>query len=753
MNDLLNRLFGLEGLGFGTPDAALVFERPLPGWGWALLAVACVALGLWTYRRLPGGGVARALLACSRGLLIVLLALLAAGPQLRLDQIRVEPDRVFVLMDRSASLAVPDAPGGATRGEQADAALALAGPALDALRERSEVGVWRFGSEAREAAEPGEPGDPATRIGAALAAVLDEARGAPIGGIVLISDGRSTDRVPAGVLRRLESERVPVFAVPLGSADPVRSVAIDRAESPGVAFVRDAVPVRARVEWSGGAPADARVELFDRVTGAVIDTAPVEASDDEPGAWVTLTVTPEESGARDLGVRLVGVSEDIDDEDNTQRVALEVIDRPIRVLYLDGSPRWERHYVKNLLVRESSIDSTAMILASGRQYVQEGDTLIARLPVSPEEWDAFDVVILGDMSADLFGGEQLAQLAEHVAQRGAGVLWLAGPGATPGSWFESPAGVLLPLRPGSIGVWDEPVVARPTREADRLGVLRTGEDGKGWLDRLSDPSAGWTRLQWALRPKPEDLKPGVATLADAVGIDSDASAPLVLSMRYGAGRVALVGTDEIWRWRYGRGETVPERVWLPLIRMLARGRVESALGAGVLRVRPEQPRPGSPAVVELEVFDQGVIDRLPERVRAEVVRADGRRDSVELRGEGASRTGEWIPDAPGAFTVELRDGPAELATLGASARVVEPGDERADLNTDHGLLAALSERTGGRVVDPGETDRLAEWVPNRSRVHTGTPIIETLWDRWVVLIVVLTLASLEWVGRRLIRLA
>jgi hypothetical protein len=229
--------------------------------------------------------------------------------------------------------------------------------------------------------------------------------------------------------------------------------------------------------------------------------------------------------------------------------------------------------------------------------------------------------------------------------------------------------------------------------------------------------------------------------------------PLVLSMRFGSGRTAYVGTDEIWRWRYGRGETLPERFWIPLVRMLARGRVAGALGPGLLTVTPDRPEPGSPALIELEVFDQALIDRLPERIDARVIRADGREAVVTLRGEGVTRSGVWTPDAPGSVRVELAPVAPELAALSARALVIESGDERRTLDTDHELLTELARRTGGRVVAWDETDRLAEWVPNRARVHAGTPIVETLWDKWIALLSVLGLLTVEWVGRRLMRLA
>lgn len=126
---------------------------------------------------------------------------------------------------------------------------------------------------------------------------------------------------------------------------------------------------------------------------------------------------------------------------------------------------------------------------------------------------------------------------------------------------------------------------------------------------------------------------------------------------------------------------------------------------------------------------------------------------VTLRGEGVTRSGVWTPDAPGSVRVELAPVAPELAALSARALVIESGDERRTLDTEHELLAELARRTGGRVVAWDETDRLAEWVPNRGRVHAGTPVIETLWDKWIALLAVLGLLTVEWVGRRLMRLA
>src|SRR5262249_20829617 len=144
---------------------------------------------------------------------------------------------------------------------------------------------------------------------------------------------------------------------------------------------------------------------------------------------------------------------------------------------------WEYRYIKNLLLREKTIRSASLLIASNRQYLQEGEIQLDALPRSPEEWAAFDVIIMGDLPGSMFSREQLEQLKEHVAIRGAGLLWIGGPSATPGGWRDTPLADLLPFTTGSgqssadqpVRDFNEPVVMFPAPAATRLNLLELGE--------------------------------------------------------------------------------------------------------------------------------------------------------------------------------------------------------------------------------------------------------------------------------------
>lgn len=810
MNDLFNTLLGLNDPGLGDEGVAFGFARPLAAWGWALVVLAAAGIAAAGYARLSGPRLWRGGLAAVRAATLVVVAVLAAGPHLVRQPITVVPDTVLMLVDRSGSLGVRDGGDGRSRDEQLRQILDGAAPAFAELAAQRSV-LWlgmdagafplladAGGTGAPETAESpetaatspiaaalGAADGSATRLGAAIEQALDRLGGKPVAGIVVLSDGRSADVPSRALLRRLTSGGVPVFAVPLGSPGAVGDVSVARVEAPAVVFPEDLVPVRVSLEASGGTGAGeaqviGQLDLIDDATGRVLATEEVrgaaltgggDGAGDGGRGSVTLLARPASEGAQRWRVVYRPAGEDLIDTNNSAEAALRAESRPLRVLYIDGYPRWEQRYLKSLLIREASITVSAVLVASDRRYTQEGDELVTTLPVSPEEWAVYDVVIVGDARAEVFGREQLLGLRAHVLDRGAGLLWLAGPAAMPQGWLGSAAADLLPMRGASAGgstapdaalrLWDVPVTLRPTEAARQLGLFSIGAAGSpaALPDEVLDPSLGWTRLQWAQRIDPATLKPAVAVLAEATAGGDDAPTPLTLLMRAGAGRVVYVGTDELWRWRYGRGEALYERFWLPLIRSLGRDALARSEGGAVLTIAPTIAELGRPASVTLEVFDPALVDGAPGRVGVEITGpGDAGATLVTLTREAAEGTtrvsysGSWSPATVGGHEARVIEpglaGAAEVAT----ATVIRADDELRRPQADHAALAELAAATEGRVLTGEELGAIAELLPNRSRVVAGPRDVTTLWDRpqWLVLLLVLLAA--EWIGRRVIKL-
>lgn len=793
MNELLDQLLQLKNLSTGDTSVALEWARPFPAWLWALLAPACVGAAAWSYSRQSGRAGARAALACARALVLLLLAVLIAGPQLVKQTQRVEKDWVAVLLDRSASMMVADAPGGVSREAQMRESLTQAWPMFEELSKGRNVVYMGFDGATYELPGAGagspprlpEPTGSRTRVGQAIQQTLRRLAARPVAGIVIVSDGRSGDALPREALRELEARQIPVFVAPLGSEKPVEDLAIARVDSPGTAFVGDLVPVTVEIERRGGEgePTPGLVQLVDIGTGEVLDEQPLPGAG-EPGL-VTLTARPKEAGAGAWSVRVTPDRPDLSADNNAQPVAVDLVERPIRVAYFDGYPRWEYRYLKYTLVREASVSSAISIISPDRRYIREGTEPIDGIPRSPEEWAAFDVIVIGDVRPELFSDEQLRQLRALVASRGAGLLWLGGPSATPGAWKSTPLSDLIPFTlsafdTGSRGgnVWLDPVVMRPGDAVKRFGVLQLGDSTREpWPAGLSSGELGWTLLRWAQRIEPSWLKPTTEVLAVAApvapggGLSSQSAKPLVMTMRYGAGRVVYVGTDEVWRYRYGRGETLPERFWIPLVRLLARESLGRAGKSALLEASPAKTRVDQQVQITARLLDQSLIDARPKSVTVKIARVDSRgvdakRPPIELELRPMSQGDEdvelspvsafgaaWLAPEPGTYRVTTADPIFASLDLAAKIEVTAPDDELREPQADHGALAAIANASGGQVLPAAWLKTLPDVLPNRELRILGLPEIETLWDKPLAWMLLISLLTLEWVGRRVLKLS
>ena len=789
MKDLLARLLDLKNLSLSDEGVRFGFERSAPPYAWAAIVFVIVVFAAWSYRRLVGPLWARSALASVRALTLLLVAALLAGPRLVKQSESIEKDWVMVLVDRSASMGIADAPtpagGRETREQQLRSALAASWPMWrDLSRDRTVVWLG-FDAGAYDLAQSPSPegglalADPLgkrTSLAGAVEQALRRAAARPLSSIVVLTDGRSVDEPARATLRQLQAERVPIHVVPLGSPDPIGDLAIRRADGPGVAFVNDTTPITVELERAGGGAgtASGTVRITDAATGLTVAERRVEVGAETSN--VTLTATPTDAGKASWKVDLIPDQPDLIEGNNHAEVALELVDRPMRVLYIDGYPRWEQRYLKNLLLREKSVQSANLLLAPDRKYLQEGDIEVTALPDSPERWADFDAIILGDVDPGVFTPQQLQGLREHIAARGAGLLWIAGPGSTPNLWFKTPLADLLPMSgaAGAVQPGAEPVIAEPTPIAERLGVLRLGSTAdEGWPAEMRSPETGWNLLRGAPRIGPESLKPAVEILASARAANAPASAtawPMVMSMRFGSGRVLYVATDETWRWRYGRGEALPERFWVQMLRLLARESLSRAGRAATLTIAPRRATVDQPVRVEIELIDQSLIDQNYRGIAVRLERKpepgeEGSATAAELTlrpeqsaapvggapGPARRFAAVWLPPESGAWAARVTEPGLGSLVPPADALVTLADDELRRPETDHPLLARLAADTGGRVVPPADLGGLAADLPNR-RLRLLRETAEPVWDTPVALIALISLLTLEWAGRKVLRL-
>ncbi len=787
-------LLGLTRLSAGDGRAELGWRFAMPAWVWIIIILAVVLISGWSYGKLQGPRAARLTLASLRAAIILFIIALLAGPMLVVEDYRLEPDVLLVLVDRSRSMEIADVlPDGAGKPMSRDRMLREALAKDPSLFGPEKLGkdrriIWLgFDGNTREIDAPtadpqnmlAPPQGQATNLRTAIDQSLERAIGRPISGIVLFTDGRSPQATGGDLVTRLRQQRIGVYPVPLGSRETPLNFAITRIDAPDRAYVNDTIPITLQLERT---PADApfdparlSLRLIDPVTGRVLDERRGDdITFDQPMRLTTesavtgkqtWTAVVEYETTADMPI----TQRELLTDDNPRDVEIELIDRPIRVLYVEGYPRWEYRYLKTLLMREKSIDSSLMLLSADRAFAQEGTSPITRLPMSMKEMEPYDVIIIGDVPASHFSSEQLEALRDHVDKTKAGIIWIGGEYAMPRSYDNTVLENLLPMRePGAVARIDPSLGAvsmAPQPMAAQLGVLRLREDLRA-EGRTRDLIA-WPRelpgFLWAQNVGP--LKPTAETLALSNDLEG-VQVPLVSRLRYGGGQSIYLASDETWRWRFGRGEHYFQQYWIQLIRMIARERLQRRDERVYLELSHRTVQLEQTVQLTLHVRDVLLLQRNLPRISVGVTRRDDPAERILERieltatagdqpanAEEAAReyTAQWRTNLEGDLALRVIQPGLDDLNIAEPITVLHPDDERRQPATDHPRLETLASETGGKVIAAANLDELIALVPKRAQ-RTPNDDREALWDSPLAMIFVLLLITVEWVGRKRIRL-
>ena len=404
-----------------------------PGALWLLLAVPLVWLAHLASRT-NFNPRQRRVQAVVRSLILAALALALARPVISTTSSR---QSVVYAVDVSHSISSPAIVAAAKKIDELNGALQ---PAHSRVVAFGRTATAIDGTETLRRLAQSQPGDPLAheidRRGTDLEAALNAARAELAPGhvprIVLFSDGHATAGDTAAAIARAALHRIPVSVEPLA----VRSLGdtwIDTVELPDRVVAGS--PFTATVKVGSQRTAAALVEL--RSEGQTLARRAVTLT---PGSTsVPLDVTLEKAGDAALQVA-ASLTGDPLAANNTLDRSVSV-HQPTKVLYVEGTPASARYLAGALT--SSGFDVTVRA-ASG-------------LPTSAADLDAWDAVVLSDVSKSSIRDGSMSALSEWIEQRGGGLLVAGGESVFgEGGYRRSP---LERLTPVTFERKDEPEVA------------------------------------------------------------------------------------------------------------------------------------------------------------------------------------------------------------------------------------------------------------------------------------------------------
>ena len=445
-----------------------------------------------------------------------------------------------------------------------------------------------------------EPYSTESRLGTAVRQVIDHYRGAQLSGVITLTDGVTTlDENLAQVSEYAAQKGVPLFFIGIGEDQTAREIELHDLQVEDPVFVNDRVIFEARLTGTGykdiAIPVVLKIKEGNSEKELARELVQLESSG--KAVKVRLKYQPTEPGEKQFIVEAEVpkvILDELPSGVGRRRLERSIVvqeNKLIRVLYIEGSARYEFRYVKNLLERElannktnKSIEIKVLLVDSDEDYPREDKTALAVFPPTRQELFQYDVVIVGDADprSVKLGEPRLRDLADFVKVRGGGLLLLAGSQYMPHAYKDTPLAAVMPIDIGKPAFEPEERATgynlEPTLAGRLHPIFRFVPDERENL-------AIWQKLApmywWSehYRPKPLAEVLAVHPRFQGEGKSGTAAAgkderhPLVVQQYLGGARSMFFGFDESWRWRFREDELRFNQFWIQTIRYLARSKL------------------------------------------------------------------------------------------------------------------------------------------------------------------------------------
>ncbi len=665
------------------------------------------------------------------------------------------------------------APNASLEGGKAPAA---GNPADNAAVADRHVGTDPAAVDWRQALQPRGT---ETRLGEALERILkDHLAAAPIAGVVLFSDGGQNAGVgPAAAIRLAQDESVPIHVVGLGSDHAPPNVRIRDLMAPARVYPGDSFRIVADVQAEGAFSGTLTAELWSSPSqrsaageppARLEATQTVSLAGQSESTNIVFEITPEQVGTRTYRVVLKAPSGDANPADNQQQAEVEVVDRQTRVLLFAGGPSREYRFLRTQLFRDDQVELHVLLQTAEPGVAQEADELLSTFPDSLGALNRYDALVAIDPDWQALSDQQIEWLEKWVAEQAGGLIVVAGRINTP-TWVRSPE--LAKLRAIYPVRFERSYVLglETTRDATQpwpVELTRDGLDAEFLRidDGLSSSLQAWTAFDGVYDCFPvRGAKPGATVYAhfgDPRAGNDEGLLPLMAGQFYGGGRVFYLGTAEMWRLRR-LDPAYFERLYVQLIRHVSQGRLLRGSSRGTLLTERQRYGLGQTISVRARLLDDRLQPLEAPHVPLEVIDPQGRLHTVELSAEAdqpGSFVGHLVARSEGLYRLEL-DVPGTVSErLSRRVQVRMPDLERRDPQRNDALLSQIASETGGvywnnvrAAVDI--ENGLPAVIKDRSKTMVQIETPQPLWDNTWVLAIVCGLLSIEWLIRRLVRLA
>ncbi len=602
-------------------------------------------------------------------------------------------------------------------------------------------------SDPKLQAVPDEKQGISTQIGTAIKRALDDTGGQRVAGILVMSDGgNNLGDDPVDVAERARQQGIPVSTMGVGDPTPTRDVAISEVLADQVVRIDGTVQAYVGLSHRGFEGKSVTVTLTRN--GETIGSKTVTLGEGGKKLTVPFVYVPRKAGQFTYTATVSELPGEISYENNKRQFLQRVVTKKLKILLVDGEPRWEYRYLRNAVLRDKQIEFSALLSTPGQPKGGEGNVPIDGFPKDEAELFKFDIILLGDIPRSYFSETQLRNLRRFVEDKGSSIIIIAGEKHMPQEYRNSAIQDIMPVV--------LPPVPEQIKTTEPYQWELTTEGRQDPLLRMSDDPAESLRIWQSLQGMywnagVEKAKPGATVLVvNSARANANGKRVVLAVQSFGAGRCLMALSDTTWRWRWRVGDRYFYRFWGQAIRsMTPEEKPGGNRWADISVDRPEHLL-GDRVTLHARILDTFFRPVKDRTITAMIQGETGPPTPVVLTG---------IPGSPGLFSAEVladRVGKFQVSVVSPSVPdkkgttnfiVQSLALERQQPEMNEVLLKRIAKAGGGKYYYVDELGKFVDTLKAPDLVVTRESEIE-LWDAPLFLLCFIIPLALEWFIRK-----
>lgn len=761
----------------------LLWKTNLPPW--AILAISLL-IGVWVYmcyKKETGTSsvLAKLFLASLRLVILAIIFAILCEPVWREDTSKTRKSYLIFMVDTSLSMNIKDhyqkekesnfisklfstdetELDQVTRLEVAKKLLENS-KRVESLKKECEVRFFQFNGDLSLLSkfESLKAKGQRTDVYNSIMKAIDSFKGRTISAVYVLTDGQHN----AGVIDKMEDlpqqtvvhanqRDIPIYTVGIGTTNKKKDIILQGVEAPDVALVDD--KVRFDVELKHIGYEGQKIYLHLKWGDSVIAEKEIDLREENTTQKVAIYHTFTLADDYNITISIPKQLGEFTKDNNLRRHNIKIIKQKLQILYLEGIPRWEYRYLKNALIRDTTVLVNTWLYSADERFPQEKSRLAAPISGFPDTFEdltKYHCVILGDIDPQRLGAKAMKHLVKFV-EKGGGLVFLSGFKYNPGEYWDTPLAPLLPVLidhdeldssgSGSIEQRIRLTVEGKMHQVMRL-VPNKADNETLWESRAE----GLPPYYWSVPVK--KAKPTATVLC----VNSKTNQPLMATQFYGEGKTFFTGLDSSWRWRYLYGDRYFYRFWGQVIRHVSMGQLLGGNKQYSLNVGNTLYSIGQKVKITLKIRNiKNKKAPLEKEVEIKYVLPGGKEKTKKLISFDDDPTryeGTILATRIGNYKVWFKpEGKKEISQF---FNVVPPMAESGETQLNEADLKLLATKTEGLFLKPHELEaNLKKFVPKKDIIQAMEKRYP-FWDKTWIFFIILFVLTLEWVLRKVFKM-